>query len=187
MINKYGNTAFAVLPFFVFIIIWKKSVIFVIMKIKNIKKDNKKDEPKEWKIVLYETETGRCPVNDYMNTLGEEDKEDMLQRIEELKIIGNNIRRPKGDILRDKIYELRISLRDHNIRTLFFFCYKDYIVLTNAFSKKTDKIPDNEIEKAIKYRNTFLEKYNKNNIEEAYNVGGLRKIWWHIKWKTKRP
>jgi phage-related protein len=81
-------------------------------------------EPKEWKIMFYETESGRCPINDFMNTLVEEDREDMIQKIEELKIIGNNIRRPKGNYLRDKIYELRITLANNNIRTLYFFVSK---------------------------------------------------------------
>jgi hypothetical protein len=46
-------------------------------------------EQKEWKIIFYKTETGRCPVNDFINSLAVEDREDMIQRIEELKIIGN--------------------------------------------------------------------------------------------------
>jgi len=138
--------------------IQKKYYFCIVMKMKN----TKKDEPKEWKIVLYETETGRCPVNNFINTLDEEDKQDMLKGIQYLKSVGNNIRRPHGDILRDKIYELRITLKNNITRTLFFFYNADNeIVLTHAFNKKTDKVPDKEIEKAIKYRKQYLQNKNK--------------------------
>ena len=31
----------------------------------------KKEEPKEWKIILYQTETGKCPFDDFIATLTE--------------------------------------------------------------------------------------------------------------------
>ena len=127
----------------------------------------KKQEQKEWKIKLYKTETGKCPIEDFMSKLSVTDKEDMLKGIEYLKDVGNDIRRPHGDYLRDKIYELRITLAFQQTRTLYFFCFDDYIVLTNAFTKKTNKVPDKEIEKALKYKQDFLQRFNKNNIEEA--------------------
>jgi len=136
-----------------------------------------KEEPKEWKIILYQTETGKCPFDDFIATLTDNERDWMAVCIEHLKREGFNIRRPQADKLRDDIYELRIQLKGRKkTRTLYFFCYNDYIVLTHTFIKRSDKVPDKEINKAIKYRNTFLEKYNINNIEEAYNVSGFPKI-----------
>jgi len=112
-----------------------------------------KNEPqKEWEIIFYTTEQGKCPVKDFMLTLSKPDFVDMTKRIEYLQTVGNDIRRPHGAPLRDKIYELRIPILNNETRILYFFCYNDYIVLTNSFIKKTDKVPENEIEKAIKYR-----------------------------------
>ena len=88
--------------------------------------------------------------------------------IEHLRKEGFNIRRPQADKLRDDIYELRIQLRGRKkARTLYFFCYNDYIVLTHTFIKKTQKVPTNEINKALKYKNNFLERYSLENIKEA--------------------
>ena len=118
---------------------------------------------KEWKIILYTTKNGKCPVNDFMKTLSDNEKEKMLKRINELKTIGYNITRPKGSHLKDKIYELRITLLNNETRTLFFFEFDNYIILTHTFIKKTQKVPDSEIKKALKYKKDFLQRFN---IEE---------------------
>ena len=122
---------------------------------------------KEWKIIFYKTETGKCPVDDFLDTLSVADKEDVIEKIEYLKIVGNEIRRPYGAPLRDKIYELRVPLMNLITRTLYFFCYEDYIVLTHSFIKKTDKVPENEINKAIRYKKDFLNRFNKTNMKGA--------------------
>ena len=130
-----------------------------------MKKENNKK--KEWKIILYKTPTGKCPVEEYLSALSPLDKEFMLKWIQHLQDVGNEIRRPYGDYLRDKIYELRIELTNNNTITLYFFCYENYIVLTHTFNKKTNKVPDKEINKALKYKKDFLNRFNKTNIEEA--------------------
>ena len=121
----------------------------------------------EWKIKFYKTEAGKCPVNDFMKTLSTIERDKMVKRIAELKNIGYNVTRPKGAYLRDKIYELRITLANNETRTLFFFEFDDYIILTHTFNKKTQKVPNKEIEKALKYKQDFLIRYNKTNIDEA--------------------
>ena len=115
---------------------------------------------KEWKIILYEDEKG-CPINDFMKTLLPIDNEKMIRWINYLKSVGNNIRRPQADFLRDKIYELRVILTNNITRTLFFFYDDNEIVLTHTFIKKTQKVPEKEIKKAIKYRKKYLQQKNK--------------------------
>jgi len=131
---------------------------------------------KEWKIILYQTEEGISPIDDFLNLLSAADREKMTKWIEYLASVGPELRRPQGDYLRDDIYELRITLRGENTRTLYFFCYGDYIVLTHAFTKRTEKVPEAEIEKALKCKENFLKRFNKINIDEAYNVSGFHKI-----------
>ena len=127
------------------------------------------NEKKEWKIIFYKKESGKCPIAEYLEKLSPLDKEFLLKWIQYLQEVGNEIRRPYGDYLRDKIYELRVELTNNNTRTLYFFCYEDYIVLTHTFNKKTNKVPDKEIEKALKYKTDFLNRFNINNISEAKN------------------
>ncbi|WP_039927931.1 type II toxin-antitoxin system RelE/ParE family toxin, partial [Leptospira yanagawae] len=76
------------------------------------------------------------------------------------------ITRPYADLLIDGIHELRIKLSGSQIRILYFFCYKDYIILTNQFVKNTDKVPNSEINKAIKRRESFLQKYTEKILKE---------------------
>ena len=49
------------------------------------------------------------------------------------------------DLLQDGIHELRIKLSGVQVRILYFFCYKDIIILTNIFDKHTDRVPKSEI------------------------------------------
>jgi phage-related protein len=122
---------------------------------------------KEWTITLYTTADGKCPVNDYMKTLSKKDYAEMIDKIEYLRINRHNTKRPRAGYLRDKIYELRITLTKNKTRTLYFF-YNDNneIVLTHTFIKKTKEVPPPQIEKAIKYRNDFIQRHSKENINE---------------------
>ncbi|MCL2039321.1 MAG: type II toxin-antitoxin system RelE/ParE family toxin [Bacteroidetes bacterium] len=129
-----------------------------------MKKDIKQ---KEWNIKLYKDKNGKCPIKDFMKTLSKDEKEWMTICIELLKNEGFKLRRPQCDYLGDDIYELRIKLSGDNTRTLYFFCYENYIVLTHTFIKKTEKVPENEIKKAIKYKNDFLNRYKIDNIKGA--------------------
>lgn len=54
-----------------------------------------------------------------------------------------------GKHLRDGVWELRVIARHHQHRFLYSF-WKGIVVVTNAFLKKSDKVPDSEIEKSRK-------------------------------------
>lgn len=54
--------------------------------------------------------------------------------------------------LRDGIFELRVRHTNKIIRSLYFYFVDKMIIFTNGIVKKTSKIPNSEIEKAIKYR-----------------------------------
>ena len=55
------------------------------------------------------------------------------------------------------------------MRILYFFCYKDYIILTHPFIKRTDKVLRQQIEKAKKCREDFLKRFDEKTILEVYN------------------
>jgi phage-related protein len=54
-----------------------------------------------------------------------------------------------GKYLRDGVWELRVIILHHQHRFLYSF-WKDFIVVTNAFLKKSTAVPDAEIEKSGK-------------------------------------
>ncbi len=72
--------------------------------------------------------------------------------------------RPYADAVRGKIRELRI--RFGNIRYRFFYFFHDKnIIITHGIKKKSDKIPENEINRAESMRLNFLSRLNKGLID----------------------
>jgi len=74
--------------------------------------------------------------------------------------------RPYADLLEDGIHELRIKLTGTQVRILYFFCYRNTIVLTNVFDKHSDKVPKKQIKLAKENRNDFLTRAGKNMEEK---------------------
>jgi len=111
-----------------------------------------------WKVLLYETQDGKCPVKRYLNSISLRNKAKVLSLIEYLEEMGPELPRPYADLLSDGIHELRVRLSGNQVRILYFFCCRDYIVLTHSFIKREDTVPKKEIEKAIISREDFLRR-----------------------------
>lgn len=57
--------------------------------------------------------------------------------------------------IRDGIYEFRVTYGNYEFRIFFIYDGDIVVVLFNAFKKKTQKTPDNEIKKAIKLKEEY--------------------------------
>ena len=57
--------------------------------------------------------------------------------------------------IRDGIYELRASHNGNIYRAFFIFDEGNIVMFFNCFQKKTQKTPNNEIEKALKLKNEY--------------------------------
>jgi phage-related protein len=113
---------------------------------------------RNWKIIYYEDDKNESEINKFIDGLKPRSKSKVLSWIDILSEKGPNLLRPFADTLEDGVHELRIKLAGNQARILYFFCYKDYIVLTNFFIKKTDKVPAAEILKCKKMRDDFLKR-----------------------------
>ncbi len=58
-------------------------------------------------------------------------------------------------LVRDGIYELRTEYGGNIYRVFFIFDEGEVVILFNGFQKKTQKTPQNEIEKAIKIKEAY--------------------------------
>ncbi len=85
----------------------------------------------------------------------------ILSYISLLQDNGPDLARPYAALLEDGIHELRIKLSGEQTRILYFFCFRNWIVLTHAFMKTTSRVPKAEIIKAKKCRDDLLKKYSK--------------------------
>ncbi|PJZ51222.1 type II toxin-antitoxin system RelE/ParE family toxin [Leptospira adleri] len=120
---------------------------------------------RKWKVYYYsESEDEESEIESFINSKDERNQAKILAWIEKLEELGPNLPRPYADILKDGIHELRIKLSGDQVRILYFFCYKDYVILTNHFIKRSDKVPKSEIDKAVKRREIFLKKYSAKEI-----------------------
>ena len=107
-------------------------------------------------VVLYETEDGKTPVEDWMDSLDPKMRAKLIAMLLLLEEKGNALRKPYTESLGDGIFELR-AIQGNNIsRALFFFYFNQRIIVTNGFIKKQQKTPANEIQLAKERRLVFL-------------------------------
>jgi phage-related protein len=107
-------------------------------------------------IDYYQTSNGACPVLEFIAGLPPEDRVRVTEKIRLLAQLGRSLRRPHSDTLRDGIRELRIKTHHGQYRILHFIFYRDTAVLLHGITKKTGKVPDSAIDKAIKYMRDYV-------------------------------
>ena len=90
----------------------------------------------------------------FMETLKEKEQEKIQYG---LLLLKSQDRLPKKfvKLVRDSIYELRTEYGGNIYRVFFIFDEGEIVVLFNGFQKKTQKTPQNEIEKAIKIKEAY--------------------------------
>ena len=72
-------------------------------------------------VVFYRDDDGSVPVLDWLGGLPPKARLKCLVRIERLRELGYDLRRPEADFLRDGVYELRVSLNHVQYRILYAF------------------------------------------------------------------
>lgn len=114
------------------------------------------------KVTLYEASNGHNYGEEYLRELFKQNKKlcaKMFKSIAIFKQMGRSTPEKYSKHLEDGIYELRAGVGNDESRVLYFFVIGNEIIITNGFTKKTQKTPTSEIIKAKKLRNDY---YNKN-------------------------
>ncbi|OQB02358.1 MAG: hypothetical protein BWY25_00586 [Chloroflexi bacterium ADurb.Bin222] len=106
-------------------------------------------------IEYYEKPNGRCPVQEFIRDLPAMERVRVMNAIERLQEYGLELERPHVATLRDDIRELRVKTQHGQYRVLHFIAYRDTAVLLHAITKKSDKVPDAAIDKAIEYKTDY--------------------------------
>lgn len=112
----------------------------------------------QFEVIFYETRLGKCPIEEFLNSLEIKHRAKMVGLIEILEQQGNFLREPYSKPLGDKLFELRCDFGNDASRIVYFFYDGGRIILTNGFVKKSQKTPRNVIELAQKYRNDFYQR-----------------------------
>ncbi|TAK78086.1 MAG: type II toxin-antitoxin system RelE/ParE family toxin [Gammaproteobacteria bacterium] len=120
----------------------------------NNQKDHKEYiafEGEKFTIEWYFNNRGKSISLDYLESLDEEEQAklfELFKLIGEVGVIKNKTKfRNEGD----KIY----AFKPQPHRFLCFFFKEQKIIITNGFHKKTDKLPKNEKDKALKIKSDY--------------------------------
>lgn len=122
----------------------------------------------KYEVVFFQKENGDIPVLEFILSLNPKIRAKAYSEIELLKKHGSDLREPyvkpmKG--YKNKgLYELRVKFSS-DISRIFYFAYKSNVfVLLHGFTKKTNKTPENEIQRARKNKID----YEKRTANEKY-------------------
>jgi putative addiction module killer protein len=94
--------------------------------------------------------------HNFMQTLDEKEKLKMKYIVSLLET-GDRMPLKFMKFIRDGIYELRMEYNSNIYRLFFIFDDGNVVILFNGFQKKTQKTPENEIEKALKLKKAYYE------------------------------
>jgi phage-related protein len=110
-------------------------------------------------IKFYRTENGRCPVEDFLDSLSDKHAQKIswvLRLVERMdRIPGQYLRKLVGT---EGLWEVRVQIAGRSYRLLGFFDGANLLVLTSGFSKKERKTPPREIELAEARRTEYLQR-----------------------------
>lgn len=109
-------------------------------------------------IEFYE-ENNKCPVLDFINdTLGSNNKlkAKVLKDISLLAVLGYTAKYPLVKYIGDGIYELRSKQGSNISRIFYFFVIGNKIIMTNGYIKKSQKLDNNEFDRAKWYMKNYL-------------------------------
>ena len=106
------------------------------------------------RVVLFREEDGSCPFLEWLDEQPDKVKAKCLLRVERLRELGHELRRPEADLLRDGIYELRASLQGVQYRVLYFFHGSVAAIVSHGIVKER-AVPAKEIQHAMERKRRF--------------------------------
>lgn len=93
---------------------------------------------------------------DFIATLSKAEA-DKIRYVLDLLKLEYRVPRHYIKFIRDGVYELRVNHKNNEFRIFFIYDGETIVVLFNAFRKKTQKTPDNEIRKASRLKREYYE------------------------------
>lgn len=111
-----------------------------------------------YRLEFYRTTRGDEPALDYIRTQVKAHKAKIGRALKYLEELGHSARRPMVDYLGSGLYELRIPADGHQHRVLYFFHERTVIVVTSAFLKNEDKVPPEEVTRALRRKADWIER-----------------------------
>ncbi len=125
---------------------------------------------KQWHLIYCDKHLNPCPVTEFIEKCPPKHQVKIIRFLSLLEEMGPTLPRPYADLLKDGIHELRIKLSGDQIRMLYFFCFRKYIVLYVAFVKNTNRVPEKFIDRVKRYRDRFMRRTTSDALEVMVNA-----------------
>ncbi len=108
-------------------------------------------------IKFYKTLSGKSPIEDFLDSLSSKEAQKItwvLSLVEEMDSVSTKFYKKLSNC--DGIIEIRAQIGKNNFRLLGFEDKGIFVILTNAFKKKDQKVPKSEITLAQKRKDEYL-------------------------------
>lgn len=109
-------------------------------------------------VVFYKLSSGKSPVEVFLDSLSSKEAQKVtwvLKLVEELEQVSTKYYKQLSNT--DGIIEIRVQIGKNHFRLLGFEYKSVFVVLTNGFKKKDQKVPKSEIDLAQNRRKEYLE------------------------------
>lgn len=117
-----------------------------------------------YEVILYETEDGKCPVQDFLDSLEPKLLAKTLRTIDLLEVNGPLLREPYSKLLENGIFELRTKQGSDISRVFYFFIIDKKVVLTNGFVKKSQKTSKTVKKLANAYKEDYERRFKNDQL-----------------------
>ncbi len=107
-------------------------------------------------INIFVEDDDTAPFLKWFDDLPQKVQDKCRVRLERLAEMGQQLRRPEADFLRDGIYELRVKHHRVNYRILYFFQGSGIAVISHGLQKE-NAVPATDIDRAVERKKRFAK------------------------------
>jgi len=110
-------------------------------------------------IKFYKLPSGKSPIEEFLDSLSSKEAQKVvwvLNLIEEMDNVSTKFYKQLSNC--DGIIEVRVQIGKNNFRLLGFEEKNVFVILTNGFKKKDQKVPKSEINLAQQRRDDYLSR-----------------------------
>lgn len=107
-------------------------------------------------IEFFRTENGKIPTEELLDTLSDKVVQKIIAVIELLETERIVPAKFFKKLIDTEVWECRIRWESNIYRLFCFFDRDNKVVITHGFTKKTQKTPQREIDRAMRYRKEYF-------------------------------
>ena len=111
-----------------------------------------------WSIEYYQSEAGRSPVAEFIDSLEASAKARVARTLDLLEEFGIELGMPYAKHLEKQLWELRVRQARNRYRVIYFLASGQTFVLLHGLTKKTGPVPRSDLETAERRRDDYLSR-----------------------------